>query len=68
MKLWTGRLNGDTDELFGLINNSLPVDARLVQEDIQGSIAWAQALSHASVLDSKQAAQITDATASAFAA
>jgi argininosuccinate lyase/amino-acid N-acetyltransferase len=54
MKLWTGRMDGQTDSLFSQINDSLSVDARLVQEDIDGSIAWARALQQAGVLTSEQ--------------
>jgi argininosuccinate lyase/amino-acid N-acetyltransferase len=61
MKLWTGRLNGQTDELFSAINDSLAVDARLVQEDVEGSIAWARALHVAKVLTAEQVESIEDA-------
>ena len=54
MKLWSGRMSGETDELFSAINDSLAVDARLVQEDIDGSIAWAKALGAAKILTSEQ--------------
>jgi argininosuccinate lyase/amino-acid N-acetyltransferase len=54
MKLWTGRLDGATDEMFSAINDSLAVDARMVQEDIEGSIAWARALQQAKVLTAAQ--------------
>ncbi len=61
MKLWTGRLDGPTDELFSAINDSLAVDARLVQEDIEGSIAWARALQQAKVLNVEQVESIESA-------
>ena len=43
-KLWGGRFAGETDELVARYNASLPFDVRLVDEDIDGSIAWARAL------------------------
>jgi argininosuccinate lyase/amino-acid N-acetyltransferase len=58
MKLWEGRLNGQTDSLFSQINDSLGVDARLVQEDIEGSIAWTGALHQAKVLSADEAESI----------
>jgi len=58
MKLWSGRMSGETDELFSAINDSLAVDARLVQEDIEGSIAWAKALQTAKVLNIEQVESI----------
>ncbi len=61
MKLWSGRMSGETDELFSAINDSLAVDARLVQEDIEGSIAWARALQQAKVLNADQAQSIESA-------
>ncbi|MHC4274360.1 MAG: argininosuccinate lyase [Planctomycetota bacterium] len=50
MALWGGRFEGESDPRFQAINDSLSVDWRLVQEDIEGSIAWAEALEHAGVL------------------
>lgn len=61
MKLWSGRMSGETDELFSAINDSLAVDARLVQEDIEGSIAWARALQQAKVLSEKDVESIVAA-------
>ena len=50
MALWGGRFDGQSDPIFRAINDSLPFDCRLVQEDIEGSIAWAGALRDAGVL------------------
>ncbi|MBW3140341.1 argininosuccinate lyase [Ferrimonas balearica] len=49
--LWGGRFSGAADSRFKLFNDSLPVDYRLVQQDITGSIAWAGALQQVGVLD-----------------
>lgn len=50
MALWGGRFSGKTSALFALFNDSLPVDYRLVEQDIIGSIAWAEALVEVNVL------------------
>lgn len=48
--LWSGRFNAEPDaEVFGY-GKSLPVDRRLVDDDITGSVAWATALARAGVL------------------
>lgn len=49
-KMWGGRFEGEADELFRAVNDSLAVDWALVRQDIQGSIAWAHALGGAGVL------------------
>lgn len=48
--MWGGRFESGPDEVFRAANDSLPIDWRLVQHDITGSIAWANALCHAGVL------------------
>lgn len=59
-KLWGGRFAGETDELVARYNASLPFDVRLVDEDIDGSIAWARALVGAGVLDASEAARLVE--------
>jgi argininosuccinate lyase len=56
--MWGGRFQGQADRLFRALNDSLPIDWRLVQQDIQGSIAWANALHGAGVMTGPEAAQI----------
>ncbi|GAA5193401.1 argininosuccinate lyase [Ferrimonas gelatinilytica] len=51
MALWGGRFSGAADSRFKRFNDSLPVDYRLVQQDITGSIAWAGALKQVGVLN-----------------
>ena len=58
MALWGGRFEKDSDPLFKTFNDSLPYDWRLVQEDIEGSIAWAHALEQAGVLSANEQKQI----------
>ncbi len=48
--LWGGRFETGLDPTFEAFNRSLGVDKRLVQMDIQGSIAWADAIAKAGVL------------------
>jgi argininosuccinate lyase len=48
--MWGGRFEGAADALFRAINDSLPVDWRLVQQDIRGSIAWACVLTEQEAL------------------
>ncbi len=61
MALWGSRFEKDSDPLFRKFNDSLPYDWRLVQEDIEGSIAWAQALEKADVLSATERKQIESA-------
>ena len=57
--LWSGRFTAEPDaEVFGY-GKSLPVDRRLVDDDITGSVAWAEALARAGVLSAADAAAIT---------
>lgn len=53
--MWGGRFAQGPDALFCAINDSLPVDWRLVQQDVRGSIAWAHALHSVSVLNADEA-------------
>jgi argininosuccinate lyase len=54
MALWGGRFEGQSDPRFKAINDSLRIDARLVEEDVEGSIAWAEALGDAGVLTGEE--------------
>jgi len=58
MKIWGGRFSDAMDEAFERFNRSLPVDRRLVLEDIEGSIAYAKALEKAGILSSEELNQI----------
>lgn len=57
-RLWGGRFNQSTDALAAKFNNSLPVDWRLAEVDVRGSIAWAQALLSARVLTFDETSQM----------
>jgi argininosuccinate lyase len=56
--MWGGRFEGQADELFRAVNDSLGVDWALVQQDIRGSIAWAHAIGGAGVLTSDEVSKI----------
>ena len=53
-KLWGGRFTGQTNSLVHRYNASISFDARLYDEDITGSIAWAEALAAAGLLTSQE--------------
>lgn len=58
MQLWGGRFGGETDDLMRRFNDSYPVDWRLWQQDIAGSIAYAGALAGAGLISSTERDQI----------
>jgi argininosuccinate lyase len=57
-KLWGGRFSESIDQLAHQLNASLDFDQRMWREDIQGSVAWAEALAQGGVLAAEEAAQI----------
>ncbi|NMH65082.1 argininosuccinate lyase [Shewanella salipaludis] len=61
MALWGGRFSGETSALFKLFNDSLPVDYRLFEQDVQGSIAWAAAITQAGVLTQDECSRLQQA-------
>ena len=56
--LWSGRFDGDPDKDVFEHGKSLAVDRRLVEDDLTGSAAWAEALGRAGVLTSADASDI----------
>ncbi len=58
MKLWVGRLSGTVSAAMARLNDSLPFDQRLAQQDVRGSVAWARALAQAGVLTEAEADEI----------
>ncbi len=54
MKLWGGRYEVETDTLMHQLNRSIGFDARLWREDITGSIAWANGLHSAGLLNDEE--------------
>ena len=60
MTLWGGRFSTRLDPAAWALNASLPVDKRLAEQDVRGSLAWAAALTQAGVLTVTEAGQIRD--------
>ncbi len=54
MKAWDGRFAGATDQLMEAFNSSLAFDRLLLEEDVDGSVAWARALEGAGVLSAEE--------------
>ncbi|WP_017443907.1 argininosuccinate lyase [Gayadomonas joobiniege] len=61
MGLWGGRFSGQTSDLFKQFNDSLPVDYRMAEQDIIGSIAWSKALASVNVLTSDEQRELESA-------
>jgi argininosuccinate lyase len=60
MKMWDGRFRKPSDPIMESLNRSLDIDNRLIEEDIQGSVAWAGALLGCDVLSSVEHRSIVD--------
>lgn len=58
-KLWGGRFEAGTDPLVHRFNASIGFDIRLYDEDITGSIAWAEALGAIGILSADELHAIT---------
>ncbi len=54
MTLWSGRFRGKMDPQAWKLNASLPIDQRLAQQDVRGSLAWAEALQQAGLLTAEE--------------
>ena len=61
--LWSGRFDSAPDPAAFDFGVSFPFDRRLFEDDVTGSIAWAEALTRAGVLDAKDSTAIADALA-----
>lgn len=60
--MWGGRYEGTgPDAVFRAANDSLGIDWRLVQQDIQGSIAWAGAIHSCGVLNADEHKRLVEA-------
>ncbi|HMG36167.1 MAG TPA: argininosuccinate lyase [Blastocatellia bacterium] len=59
MKLWGGRFKSEPDRDFARFNQSYSFDRRLIEADIEASVAHAEALARAGLLTEDEAAQIT---------
>ncbi len=56
--LWSGRFDGDPDAALFEFGSSFRFDRRLFEDDVQGSLAWAEALAKAGVLSEADATAI----------
>jgi argininosuccinate lyase len=56
--LWSGRFEGDPDAALFEFGASFRFDRRLFPDDVQGSLAWAEALARAGVLSAADASAI----------
>jgi argininosuccinate lyase len=59
MKIWGGRFTEQTDAAFERFNRSFGVDQRLIFEDIEGSLAYANALEKIGILSAEELRQIS---------
>jgi argininosuccinate lyase len=63
MTLWSGRFEGEPDRDLLAFGASFAFDRRLLDEDIEGSLAWAEALENAGVISADEGRAIRDALA-----
>ena len=61
MTMWGGRFSEGPSALLRALNDSFAFDRELFAEDVEGSIAWAQALGDAGVLTSDEVSALVDA-------
>ncbi|HVF91830.1 MAG TPA: argininosuccinate lyase [Blastocatellia bacterium] len=59
MKLWGGRFTGEADSEFARFNASFRFDRRLIEADIEGSLAQAEALAKAGIISWEEAGHIS---------
>ena len=60
MSIWDGRFSEKMNPDFEIFNRSFETDQRLVLEDIQGSLAYAEALQKIDILTMKELKNIVD--------
>jgi argininosuccinate lyase len=58
MKLWGGRFKGEADAEFARFNASFSFDRRLIEADIEASLAHAEAIRAAGILSNEEATRI----------
>ena len=58
--LWSGRFDSAPDPAAFDFGVSFPFDRRLFEDDVTGSLAWAEALTRAGVLDAKDSKAISE--------
>ena len=57
-RMWGGRFDAAPSQLLRALNDSFAFDRELLTDDIQGSVAWAQALAEAEVLTREECESI----------
>jgi argininosuccinate lyase len=57
--LWGGRFAQKLDQLAWDLNTSLPIDKRMAIEDVDGSLAWAEAIHRSGILSDKEHSSIS---------
>ena len=57
--LWGGRFAQNLDQAAWDLNTSLPVDKRLAIQDVEGSLAWADAIHRVGILSDKEHGSIS---------
>ncbi|WJY27851.1 MULTISPECIES: argininosuccinate lyase [Sporosarcina] len=60
MKLWGGRFTSEEHELMEQFNTSLPIDHRLIADDIAGSLAHVAMLVHCDLLTPEEGETLAD--------
>src|SRR3990172_1994729 len=60
MRLWGSRMKAAVDSSLEELNASLPIDIRLFNEDIDGSVAWTHGLVRAGILSVEEAGQLEE--------
>ena len=58
MTLWGGRFAQKLNAVAWDLNSSLPIDKRVASQDVDGSLAWANALHQVKILSDEEHAQI----------
>ena len=58
MTLWGGRFSTQLNDQAWDLNSSLPIDKRMAIQDVDGSLAWAEALRRAGILAEKEQVSI----------
>ena len=64
-QIWGGRFEGEPSDLLRAFNDSFSFDVQLFAEDIEGSIAWTEALQRAGTLTREESKKITTALCAA---
>src|SRR5215475_4729672 len=59
-QLWGGRFQGQTEALMRQFNDSIRFDIRLWEADLDGSMAYAEALAQAGVITEEEADVLQD--------